>query len=97
MRTIQCMPDGNNDDGSLTARLFELALNGDTDSAELNAVEAVVYARLEETYGRDENAPRRVPSCRPEGRRLNPMSGSTGAARISAPTLGSMNSMNSTP
>ena len=58
MRTIQCMPEGNNDDGLLTARLFELALNGETDSAELNAVEAVVYARLEETYGRDETRPK---------------------------------------
>lgn len=60
MRTIQCMPEGNNDDGLLTERLFELALNGDTDSAELNAVEAVVYARLEETYGRDDARPRRM-------------------------------------
>ncbi|MDR7135940.1 hypothetical protein J2X06_003158 [Lysobacter niastensis] len=58
MRIIQCMPDDNSDDGLLTARLFELALNGDTDSAELNAIDAVVYARLEETYGRDEQRPR---------------------------------------
>lgn len=57
MRIIQCMPDGNSDDGLLTARLFELALNGDTGSAELNAIEAVVYARLEETYGHDEVRP----------------------------------------
>lgn len=58
MRIIQCMPDGNSDDGELTARLFELALDGDTDSAELNAIQAMVYARLEETYGRDEERPR---------------------------------------
>ena len=58
MRTFQCMPDGNTDDALLTARLFELALDGDTDSAELNAIDAVVYARLEETYGRDEQRPR---------------------------------------
>ena len=58
MRLIQCMPDGNSDDAQLTARLFELALKGDADSAELNAIDAVVYARLEETYGRDEQRPR---------------------------------------
>lgn len=58
MRIIQSMPDGNSDDGALTARLFELALEGDTGSAELNAIEAVVYARLEETYGRDEVRPK---------------------------------------
>ena len=58
MRTFQSMPDGNCDDALLTARLFDLALDGDTDSAELNAIDAVVYARLEETYGRDEQRPR---------------------------------------
>jgi hypothetical protein len=58
MRIIQSMPDGNSEDDQLTERLFELALRGDCDSAELNAVEALVYARLEDTYGHDEVRPR---------------------------------------
>lgn len=58
MRILHCMPDGNSDDEVLTERLFELALEGDTDSAELNAIDAVVYARLEETYGCDHVRPK---------------------------------------
>ena len=96
MRTIRCTPEGNNDDGLLTARLFDLALNGDTDSAELNAVEAVVYARLEETYGREEAATQAHTSvvlrAPPQ-----PNVGFSRRCTNTAPTRGSMNNMNSTP
>ncbi len=83
MRIIPHIPVKEGDDQLLTERLFDLALNGDTASDELNAIDAQVYARLEEAYGHDTED--HLPHARvrqPEDDRLSRAWGSATAAQI---------------
>lgn len=53
MADIRNLPADNSDD-ALVHRLFDLTCNGQSERGELSRVDALVYARLLETYGESE-------------------------------------------
>lgn len=62
MAEIRSLPRDSSDD-ALLRRLFELTWSEQQDRHELSRVEALVYARLADTYGEREAPPQSGP-CR---------------------------------
>ncbi|KIQ96483.1 hypothetical protein [Lysobacter sp. A03] len=52
-----CATCADDDEGDLVARLYELSQDSAADDAELEALDAIVYQRLLQTYGDEATEP----------------------------------------